>query len=229
MDALLLALLDSRAPTGAHSHSAGMEAAIMTGAVRDLGDVERHCRLRLRTSGRVNAEFAAAACAVSGSTLGGRPEQWAELDIEFDARTPSAAARAASRQLGGGLRRLVRAMLPAVDFGPAWAQCGRPAPHQPLVLGAAVALAGGGPQLAGVAAALGTAATAASAAVRLLGLDPYAVQGVLAGLAAEINATGAARAGGNLGDFAGLPALGAPALDLLADVHARSEVRLFAS
>jgi urease accessory protein len=79
-----------------------------------------------------------------------------------------------------------------------------------------------------VAAALGTATAPASAAVRLLGLDPYAVQAMLAGLAPEINAAGPAH-GGPAAGLARLPAGGAPALDLLADVHARSEVRLFAS
>jgi urease accessory protein len=225
--ALLLSLLDSRAPAGAHGHSGGMEAAVTAGFVAGVADVEQFCRLRLRTSGQAAAGFAAAACALWDG--GASPARWAELDGEFSARVPSPAARTASRQLGSGLRRLVAAMLPAADLATPWREIGRPAPHHPLVLGAAVALAGGGPQLAGVAAALGTVATAASAAVRLLGLDPYAVQGVLAGLATEINATGAARAGDNLGDFAGLPALSAPALDLLADVHARSEVRLFAS
>ena len=61
------------------------------------------------------------------------------------------------------------------------------------------------------------------------GAGQYAVQGVLAGLAPAINAAGAAQAAGALADFAGLPAAGAPALELLADVHARSEMRLFAS
>jgi urease accessory protein len=226
--ALLLSLLDSRAPAGAHGHSGGMEAAVTAGFVAGVADVEQFCRLRLQTAGQAAAGFAAAACALWAAG-GASPAQWAELDGEFSARVPSPAARTASRQLGSGLRRLVAAMVPAADLAAPWRETGRPAPHHPLVLGAAVALAGGDPRLAGVAAALGTVAAPASAAVRLLGLDPYAVQGVLAELAAEINATGAARAGGDLGDFAGLPATGAPALDLLADVHARSEVRLFAS
>jgi urease accessory protein len=92
-----------------------------------------------------------------------------------------------------------------------------------------VVIAGGDARLAAVAAALGTCTTAASAAVRLLGLDPYAAARMLAGLAAEIDAIGAAAAAADLGEFAALPALGTPALELLADVHARSEVRLFAS
>jgi urease accessory protein len=225
--ALLLALLDSRAPAGAHSHSGGMEAAVTAGFVSGLADAEQFCRLRLRTAGQVAAAFAAAAAALWAG--GGSPARWADLDAELSARLPAAATRTASRQLGSGLRRLVAAMVPAADLAGPWRETGRPAPHHPLVLGAAVAIAGGGPPLAATAAALGTCTAAASAAVRLLGLDPYAVQAVLAALAGEINATAAAQAAGDLADFAGLPALGAPALDLLADVHARSEVRLFAS
>jgi urease accessory protein len=225
--ALLLALLDSRAPAGGHGHSGGMEAAVTAGFVTGLADVERFCRLRLLTAGQAAAAFAAAAAALWAG--GGSPARWAELDGELGARIPSAAARTASRQLGSGLRRLLAAMVPGAERAAPWQAIGRPAPHQPLVLGAAVAIAGGDPRLAATAAALGTCAAPASAAVRLLGLDPYGVQAVLAALAGEVNATAAAQAAGDLADFAGLPALGAPALDLLADVHARSEVRLFAS
>ncbi|MBN9619400.1 MAG: urease accessory protein, partial [Actinobacteria bacterium] len=117
MDALLLLLLDSRSPAGAHNHSAGMEAAVATGLVSDLAGVEAFCRARLRTAGRVAAEFAAAACAraTSSALRGGAAGRhavgapavsprtaavltdWTELDAELDARTPSEAQRAASR------------------------------------------------------------------------------------------------------------------------------------
>jgi urease accessory protein len=225
--ALLLALLDSRAPAGGHGHSGGMEAAVTAGFVTGRADVEQFCRLRLRTAGQAAAAFAAAAAQLWAGGSGAA--RWAELDAEFSARVPAAAGRTASRQLGSGLRRLLTAMVPSADLAAPWAGIPRPAPHHPLVLGAAVAVAGGDPQLAATAAALGTCTSAASAAVRLLGLDPYGAQAVLAALADEINATATAQARADLGDFAGLPALSAPALDLLADVHACSEVRLFAS
>jgi urease accessory protein len=247
--ALLLLLLDSRSPAGAHGHSGGMEAAVTAGFVTGVADVERFCRFRLRTSGQVAAAFAAVACQLwlagsrpdrSGGAApadpapGGDAARWAELDAEFSARAPSAAARTASRQLGSGLRRLVRAMVPGADLALPWQRIQWPAPHHPLVLGAAVAIAGGDARLAGLAAALGTCTVPASAAVRLLGLDPYAVQAVLAGLSAEIDATGVAGArfapaDGEIPVFGELPALAGPALELLADVHARAEVRLFAS
>jgi urease accessory protein len=226
MNTLLLLLLDTRAPAGAHHHSGQMEAAVGTGLVAGLSDLENFCQTRLRTSARVTAAFAAAACRLQADFPERTPlpapadDPWAALDAEFDARTPSEAMRAASRQLGGGLVRLLRSLhLP-------WAHGGT-TPHHPLVLGAGIALAGGSPELAARAAALSACAGPASAAVRLLGLDPFAVQGMLARLAPGIDEC--ARRADLAGPPSSLPADGAPALDLLADFHLTSEVRLFAS
>ena len=155
MNTLLLLLLDSRAPAGAHHHSGGMEAAIGTGLVsanpvRGLADLEDFCRARLRTSARVAAAFAAAAGrlqsdsaeraavpapaqprAVPAESMAQEKwaqekwaqEKWAELDAEFEARTPSEATRMASRQLGGGLLRLLRSVLPDADLVTPWTLC----------------------------------------------------------------------------------------------------------
>jgi urease accessory protein len=169
-------------------------------------------------SGRVRdvddvAGFAAVACARTG--------EWFSLDAGLDARTPSPALRRASRAQGRALMRAGRAMwaVPAI---------GRE-PHHPVALGAVAAAAGLGPLEAAVAAAHGTVTGPASAAVRLLGLDPYAVHALLAGLAPEIDriaADAAARTGDPI-DL--LPAAGAPLLDIGAEIHATWEVRLFAS
>ena len=249
MNSLLLLLLDSRAPAGAHHHSGGMEAAIGTGLVTGLAGVEDFCRARLRTSARVGAAFAAAAArlqsdssersvALAARNGPARPGaesraraagEWALLDAEFEARTPSEAMRTASRQLGRGLVRLLRSVQPEADLATAFSRCAGPAPHHPLVLGAAVSLAGGGPDLAARAAALAACAGPASAAVRLLGLDPFAVQAMLARLAPGIDACAAAAVQLAAGPPASLPADAAPALDLLADFHLTAEVRLFAS
>jgi urease accessory protein len=244
MNALLLLLLDSRAPAGAHHHSGGMEAAIGTGLVTGLPALEDFCQARLRTSARVSAAFAAAAARVQAD-FSGRPDQqrpdqqqagerraeqhWAELDAELEARTPSEAMRAASRALGGGLIRLLRSVLPEAGLVTPWTLGAGPAPHHPLVLGAGVALAGGTPELAARAAALAACAGPASAAVRLLGLDPFAVQATLARLAPGIDECAAAGAAAAAGPVSLLPADAAPALDLLADYHLTAEVRLFAS
>ena len=232
--ALLLLLLDSRAPAGAHHHSGGMEAAIMTGLVTDLADAEDFCQTRLRTSAKVSAAFAAASCRSFIDERGDVPAQLTLLDAEYGARIPSEATRRASRELGRGLWRLLRSVLcnsdlAEADLATAFSRCAGPAPHQPLVLGAGVALAGGDPELAARAAALGVCAGPASAAVRLLGLDPFAVQAMLARLAPEVDACAVAAARAAEGPPRSLPADGAPALDLLADYHLTAEVRLFAS
>jgi urease accessory protein len=250
MNTLLLLLLDSRAPAGTHQHSGGIEAAVGAGLVTGLADLEDFCRARLRTSARVAAAFAAASCRLQAhfseraallapATLGGRPadaaqadpvpQRWADLDAELEARTPAEAMRAASRQLGGGLLRLLRSLLPDADLVTPWTQCGRPAPHHPLVLGAGISLAGGTPELAARAAALSACAGPASAAVRLLGLDPFAVQAMLARLAPGIDGCARRAAACAAEPPSSLPADGAPALDLLADFHLTAEVRLFAS
>ena len=227
--ALLLLLLDSRAPAGAHHHSGGMEAAIMTGLVTDLADAEDFCQTRLRTSAKVSAAFAAASCRSFIDERGDVPAQLTLLDAEYGARIPSEATRRASRELGRGLTRLLRSFLPEADLATAFARCAGPSPHHALVLGAGVALAGGSPELAARAAALGACAGPASAAVRLLGLDPFAVQAMLARLAPEVDACAVAAARAAEGPPRSLPADGAPALDLLADYHLTAEVRLFAS
>jgi urease accessory protein len=220
MNTLLLLLLDSRAPAGAHAHSGGLEAAVTAGFVRDLDDLRDFCRGRLRTSGRVAAAFAAAACAAWPD---GPDGDWPALHAELDARTPSEAMRTASYAMGAGLRRVLRSM------GADLAALGDPV-HHPIALGAGVAFAGGTPTDAALAAALGGCTSAATAAIRLLGLDPYAVHGMLADLARELESRNVWRSDAAEGcAIEELSADSAPALDLLADVHATQEVRLFAS
>jgi urease accessory protein len=233
MNTLLLLLLDSRAPAGAHQHSGGMEAAVGTGLVTGLAGLEDFCRARLRTSALVAAAFAAASGRVqsdmSERDVARAADQWAELDREFEARTPSEAMRTASRQQGGALIRLLRSVLPEAGPVTPWTSGAGPKPHHPLVLGAGVALAGGTPELAARAAALAACAGPASAAVRLLGLDPFAVAAMLARLAPGVDECAAAAAAAAAGPASSLPADAAPALDMLADYHLIAEVRLFAS
>ena len=211
--ATLLVLADGRLPSGGHAHSGGLEAQVSAGRVRDVDAVADFLRGKLATSGLVAAVFAAAACA--------RPSEWADLDQGLDSRTPSPALRKASRAQGRALLRAARAMWTVPPVGRDL--------HQPVALGVVAAAGGLGPAEAAVAAAHGTTSGAASAAVRLLGLDPYAVHGLLARLAPEcdrIAADAAARADDPVDD---LPAAGAPLLDIGAELHATWEVRLFAS
>jgi urease accessory protein len=223
--ATLFLLADGRLPSGAHAHSGGLEAAVAAGRVADLDSLAAFLRGRLATAGLVSAAFAAAACANStmersDSTV----EHIAELDAELDARTPSPAQRRASRQQGRALLRAGRAMwrlpaLPALPDGP----------HQPIALGAVAAAAGLTPADAAGIACYGAVSGPAGAAVRLLGLDPYAVHAALAAMAAECDQTARLATTYAQGPVDDLPAASAPLLDIGAEVHASWEVRLFAS
>jgi urease accessory protein len=119
---------------------------------------------------------------------------------------------------GRGLLRLARASWPH----PAYAGLGD-RPHHPLVLGVAVAAAGGAPGDAATLAALGIVSGPASAAVRLLGLDPIVVTALLARLAGPVAAVAGAADGEDL------PATGHPLLDVWAERHAARATTLFTS
>jgi urease accessory protein len=223
MDSVMFLLADSRLPSGGHAHSGGVESAVGAGLLTTVDDLELFLRGRLRTTGPVLAGFAAAASLTNGN--------WDRWDHALDARTLSAALRAASRAQGAALLRTVSRMWDTKALA-GLRSLGRP--HQPLVLGAAVAAGGGGPQEAARLAVHHLVGGACSAAVRLLGLDPLAVAATQAALAphaehaADIGRTAAELAVAT-GDPAVLPATGAVLPELLAARHANSEVTLFAS
>jgi urease accessory protein len=209
MTAALLTLADSRLPAGGHAHSGGVEQAIAMGVLTDAGSLTTFLRRRLATSGAVAAGLAAAAC--GGGDL-------AALDAEADARTPSPALRAASRQQGRGLVRVGRRAWPSA----AWDEL--PAlPHHAIALGIAAAAGGLGPRDAAQAAAYLSVSGPATAAQRLLAMDPLTVAAITARLAPEVDDV-ATRAVAD-----GLPAATDPLLDLLAEVHATRKDRFFAS
>ncbi|MEU8266447.1 urease accessory UreF family protein, partial [Sphaerisporangium sp. NPDC049002] len=99
--------------------------------------------------------------------------------------------------------------------------------HHPIALGAVAAAAGCAPHDAALATAYTSITGSATAAVRLLGLDPVVVHRVLAGLVPDLE--GVARTARARTAWEDLPAHAAPALDLLAEQHLRTEVRLFVS
>ncbi|SNT66141.1 urease accessory protein [Asanoa hainanensis] len=239
----LLVLADGRLPSGAHAHSGGVEAAVSAGRIHDLPTLESFLVGRTATTGTVAAAFAAATCRAltSGrSGVGTVPhardeatpsdgdgarlaERVAALDDGIDVRTASPALRVASRAQGRALLRAVTRIWPAAT-NPAG-----PNPHHPIATGIAAAAAGLGPGDAALVAVYGGLTGSASAAVRLLGLDPYAVHALVARLAPEcdrVAADAAARADDPVDD---LPAGSAILLDLDAEQHAIWEVRLFAS
>jgi len=207
--ATLLTLADSRLPIGGHVHSGGLEEAVLSGLVRAVASVELSQRRRLRTTGLVAASIAAAVCA---GTLGP-----GVADAETDARTPSPAVRAASRAQGRGMLRLAKRTWPQHH----WADLGS-RPHLPVVFGtAAIACAATPSQIAAVVVYT-TMTGSATAAQRLLALDPADVAVItirLAPLCDRVADTATA----------GLAALSDPLLDVLAERHRTRDRPLFAS
>ena len=223
--AALLLLSDGRFPSGGHAHSGGLEAAVENGTVADLESLESFLRGRLATVGLVGAAVAATACHFA---LTQAAPPWVRLDAEADARTPSPAQRSTSRRQGRHLLRAARRAWPALEtYDPSGVHSD--GPHFALALGAAAAAADLGPGDSALVAAHGSVAGPASAAVRLLRLDPMAVAAILARLSPAIDEVAERGDHAAAGPIEELPAAGAPLLDLGAEAHAARPVRLFAS
>ncbi|MBB3037216.1 urease accessory protein UreF [Hoyosella altamirensis] len=204
----LLALADSRLPIGGHVHSGGMEEAVTSGLVRDLGTLEAFLVRRIRTSGLVAGSVAAAVCDGLGIS---------EADAETDARTPSPAARAASRAQGRGFLRLARSVWPGDDWTGFTAK-----PHLPVVAGAVARRCDLTPQETALSVVYTAMTGSATAAQRLLALDPAHVTRITFTLSSLCDAT-AQRAATEL------QSLSDPLFDVLAERHTRREMPLFVS
>ncbi|MGZ4740703.1 MAG: urease accessory protein UreF [Ilumatobacteraceae bacterium] len=219
--AALMLLADSRFPTGAHAHSAGVEASHGRGDVRSVADLAAFLEGRLITTGSVDASFAAASCAETGGLD--------ELDHELAIRTPSPRLRAVSRALGRQLLRPAERAWPSDRYA-AVRTIHRDGPMQPIALGVVSAAAGLTPRDAALCSLHQLVGTATTAAVRLMGLDPYDVHALAARLAPRLDelASDAAELAARR-EPAHLPASTSVLADVLAEHHATWEVRLFAS
>ncbi|ODQ86740.1 urease accessory protein UreF [Mycolicibacterium holsaticum] len=207
--ATLLTLSDSRLPTGGHVHSGGVEQAVAEGLIRDLPTLRAFLRRRIRTNGLMAASIAAAVC---NGTL-----DTSQADRETDARTPAPAARQASRAQGRGLVRLARRVWPDVE----WHRLGT-TPHLPVAAGTVGAASGTTPEHTALSVIYTTMTGSATAAQRLLALDPGDVAAVTFELAPLCDQL-AAEAGKELAE------LSDPLLDVLAQRHSQRERPLFAS
>ncbi|MGO4613309.1 urease accessory protein UreF [Nocardia sp. 2YAB30] len=205
----LLALADSRLPIGGHVHSGGVEEAVASGLVRDVASVELYLRRRVRTSGLVAASLAAAVCA-------GELDP-ARAEAEADARTPAPGARTASRAQGRGLLRLAKQLWPRPD----WSALGA-TPHLSTVFGVVGATCAVTPQETAGVVVYTTLTGAATAAQRLLALDPAAVAACTIRLADLCDRTAAEA-------VTGLAAVSDPLQDALAQRHLQRDMPLFAS
>jgi urease accessory protein len=205
----LLTLTDSRLPTGGHVHSGGVEEAVTSGLVADLVTLRAYLSRRIRTHGLMTASLAAA---VHGGTL-----SIDDADRETDSRTTAPAARQASRAQGRGLARLARRVWPDHD----WAALGS-TPHLAVAAGAVGDVSGLNPDQTALSVVYTTMTGSATAAQRLLALDPADVAALTFELAPLCEAT-AAEAGKELAD------LSDPLLDVLAQRHGERERPLFVS
>lgn len=207
--ATLLALSDSRLPTGGHVHSGGVEEAVTSGLVVDLATLRAFLRRRIATQGLVTASLASAVHKGSLSLTA--------ADRETDARTPAPAARRASRAQGRGLARLARRVWPDED----WDALGA-TPHFAVAAGAVGAATGIAPAHTALSVVYTTMTGSATAAQRLLALDPGDVAAVTFDLSSMCDQT-AELACKELAD------LSDPLLDVLAQQHSERERPLFAS
>jgi len=213
----LLLLTDGRFPAGGHAHSGGIEAAVMAGRVTGVDTLAEFLAGRLVTTGRVAAALAAAACCGA--------HDLATLDAEAGARIPSSALRSASRVQGRQLLRAARSVLHGARL-----PAGVDELHHPVAMGVVGAATDDlGPLDAARWATYDAISGPASAAVRLLGLDPFAAWGVVSGLMGDAEEVAVGAATGATRPLSELPSCSAPLLDIGAEHHAASEVRLFAS
>jgi urease accessory protein len=234
--ATLLVLVDGRFPSGGHAHSGGVEAAVLDGRIRGHADLARFLDGRLATGGLADAALAAAT-AFATTAPGPEPGVLAQLEAECVARTPSPSLRVASRRQGRQLWRAATRVWPGAVADRLAGCVGAELPDGaslPLACGLAATTAGLRADAAAMLAAHGAVTGAATAAVRLLGLDPYAVHGLVAKRAGAIaavvdEAVASAVAATDAGTWATLPGPSAVLVDLAAEAHRRTEVRLFAS
>ncbi len=216
----LMLLGDARLPSGGHTQSAGLEAALAGGMPG--GDLPAYLTMRLHTVASVDAGTAVAALAVfTGASEAGL----AEVQQHWAARTPSHVQRQASLTLGRGLLRLLRALFPSAVATQRLGE--EPAPCRPLVL-------------AGLAAALGLDArelstlvcydevqTVTAAALKLTPLDP--VQTVRWALDVRPVVEDVVAESALISTPDQIPARSAPLMDQWLAAHARQNRRLFSA
>jgi urease accessory protein len=152
--------------------------------------------------------------------------------VSAGARTPVPALRAVARIICRPSLRAARATFPS-DALEHLATARPQGAHQPIVLGLAARAAGLAPVDAAHAAAYENLGGPATAAVRLLSLNPLDASGLLARLGPETDevATAAADAATRAltEGIDALPSTSSPLLDITAEQHAAWTVRLFAS
>lgn len=221
--AALLILGDGRLPSGGYAHSGGLEQAIRQGWVNDMDGLREFLRGRLHTTGLMNAAFAVAAWHALENQESAEADL-ADLDAELLARTPAPALRRIGKWLGTLLLRSMQSIHPhpLLEAYPKGLQ-------QPLVYGGIGRVLGLG-DAETAAVVLHEAVTGpATAAVKLMHIDPFEAHGAIIDLAGELDEAAGRAAALGRADAAEIPALSAPLSDFAAELHEGDNVRLFAS
>ncbi len=224
-EVMVMLLADARLPTGAHTQSAGLEAALRAGM--PPAEVPSYIRARLLT---VTAVEAGAAVVARSRTLDAAADSdmnlasaLSEVDAAWVARTVSPALRETSVLLGRGYLRLIGRLWPGSAGATALAAIRRPG--RAVAVGVAAALAGlTGEQLVRLVA-YDDVQTVAAATLKIEPLDPVVATGWVVSAAAEIE-----RMVGNLAQLTALdeiPAFGAPQIEQWAEIHSVTSQRLF--
>jgi len=238
---LAMLLADGRFPAGSYAHSLGLEQAVADGleASGVAGFIGARLRLVAEPEARIALAARRGACSdgVEGALV---------VDEEFAARCPSPVLRDSARRLGGALLRSAAAVWPA-EGGSRLARRGAPAhapahdgalirryrdgsasTPRPVALGVVAAATGLGDEELTTLALYDDAATVASAALKLLALDPAHASRWVAQLAPWIEDTArlVAADARPLAEQSGPAAIG---LELAAAVHHARRERLFVS
>ena len=222
--ALGMLLADGRFPAGSYAHSLGLEQAVAAGLEADGVAAFIAARLRLVAEPEARLAVAARRAALRDGVAGALA-----IDAECDARCPSPVLRESARRLGAALLRSASAVWPAPQGAliGGYRGASRSTPR-PVALGVVGAAIGIGDAALGAVALYDDAATVASAALKLLPLDPPQASGWIARQAAWIEQAALALAADER-PLAEQPAPAAIGLELAAAVHHDRTERLFVS
>jgi urease accessory protein len=225
---LVLAMLaDARFPTGSHTQSAGLEAAVQAGLT--IQEIPAFAAARLSSVVATEAGTAVVArrLCVDGLATGAAREDLAlvltSVESAWAARTPSPALRDAARRLGRGYARLAVRLWP--DSPATGAMALLASPSRAVVLGCVAAAAGLSAAQTARLCGYEDVQTIASAALKLLPMDPVDATRWVLDLHPAIEALVDRVA--EVRETAGIPASGAPLIEQEAERHARARSRLF--
>ena len=213
----LLQTTDSLFPTGAFSHSGGLEALVTEGFLATADDAERAIEEILRRS---FATLDLPACALAHRSARDA-ERLARVDGALDALKVPRELREASRSLG---RRRLRAVALDDEYRRR-VEAGETHGHQAVVAGAHAAFAGATREETLFAFAYGAAAGLVAAAMKLLPLGQSRAQRLLSRLGEAAPEWVRVADGLTLEELGGFT----PLLDIAAMRHEEAERRLFIS